>query len=72
MDFFRFLGNVFGIKINEEDNSTCYRKATKDPLILSLRKIPRNEIEEPEVEYISISVDDNINKEVIIDAEVLE
>lgn len=72
MDFFRFLGNVFGIKINEEDSSTCYRKATKDPLILSLRKIPRNEIEEPEVEYISISVDDNINKEVIIDAEVLE
>lgn len=62
-----FLRDFIGIK---EDNFTYYRKSTNDPLILSLRDYPRDEMEEPEVEYIPIPIEDsNINE--VINAEVL-
>jgi len=62
-----FLKDFIGIK---EDNFTCYRRSTDDPLILSLRDYPRDKMEEPEVEYISIPVEDN-NINEVINAEVL-
>lgn len=65
-----FLREFIGIDI-EDNRPTCNRKPTKDPLILSLRKVPREEMEEPEVEYISIQAEDNINKEVIDEPEIL-
>jgi hypothetical protein len=64
-----FFEDFIGISTREDD-FTCYRKSTNDPLILSLRDYPRDEMEEPEVEYISIPVEDsNINE--VINAEVL-
>jgi hypothetical protein len=64
-----FLKELIGVEFEEKDDPTCYRKPTKDPLILSLRKIPREEMEEPEVEYIPIQVDSDVNE--VVDCEVL-
>lgn len=64
-----FFEDFIGISIRE-DNFTSYRRSTDDPLILSLRDYPRDEMEEPEVEYIPIPVEDsNINE--VVNAEVL-
>lgn len=67
-DFFK---DFIGIDIEDETNPTCYRKSTKDPLVLSLRNIPRDEMEEPEVEYISVQVEDNISENIIDECEIL-
>jgi hypothetical protein len=74
MSFINFLRDFIGINFGIEEDETTYDRecSTTNPLILSLRKVPRDQMEEPEVEYIPIPVDNNNIDEGIIDAEVLK
>ena len=70
MSIFLDLSLIFDITGSMGDIPSQMNRSTENPLITSLRKIPRDSMEEPEVEYISTPVkDSNINE--VINAEVL-